>query len=869
MKYLHSKLACITMPVLVMTASALVTFNTVAQDDILEELEEVIVTGTYIRRTSQAHTSTPLPSFDQSDICNSCAKDIRDLIEILPINAGAQNNSDNLTQNFTAGTSNINLRGLGVSSTLVLLNGKRQVTSAVQTDPGSSFVDTASLVPALAVERLEILKDGASAIYGSDAVAGVANFITRDNFEGIEVQWEHRSRTDNGSQDDTNIDAVIGGSMGDTGHFLFAASFLDRSSLVAGEVDWLVPQNGSSGFGNPGSYVVPSQGQTVADRDCEVNGGILQTLSSGSTVCRFDFGPQVTFVPDEQRLQGFARVTLDWSDTTKIWSEIGYARNKITREVSPSFPVLNTPVVPASHPENYFGEDVFFQGRPYGNGSPTEINNYDHNTFRFAFGASGEFTESLFWDLSYVTSQNDALINVRDVIANNFQAALNGLGGINCVGTTPGVDGCLYFNPFSTSFTTAPNDAELKAFIIGDYIGDAESEMKIAEVIFSGNDLFDMGGGAAGFAIGAQYREESLSYVYDSITQQDGFAFLIGNPNFTGDRDVYAIFGELRLPLSERLELSAAVRYEDYGGKVGDTTDPKLSIMWRPTDEISVRGSVGTSFRAPSIFQTKGIQTGFANITDADGSTTFAGNRTVGSDNLVPETSTAYNTGISWSPNDVLEIDLDYWRFEFEDVLTKNSAQAIVNANPNDERVIRTSAGTIAIVNTSFINANAITTDGIDLAVRAYFETALGALSPSFDATYVMTYDLENSQGISIDGAGQRNGTNFGDPSPELRANLGLNWSTEQHSASAYLRHVSGYDDEQKNLDIDNYTTLDLQYSYNFGDILKAESEMSLTIGVINATNENPPFVAIAGNYDPRTGDPRGRRAYVKIGTTF
>jgi outer membrane receptor protein involved in Fe transport len=894
MSFRLNELARLTMPALVAATSILVPTKILAEETNFQ-LEEITVTGSYIKRKSQSDQSTPLSSFDQSSLQDAGVKDLRDLIEIMPTNSGAQNNSDNLTQNFTAGTSNINLRGLGVSSTLVLLNGKRQVLSAVQTNDGSSFVDTASLVPTLAVERMEVLKDGASAIYGSDAVAGVANFITRDDLDGAELQWEYRKRTDNGSQDDLNIDGVVGGSFGESGHFLLAASYLDRSSLVAEEVDWLVPTDSLSGSGNPGTFVGDSIGK-VADPNCEEHGGYL---IGGS--CRFDYGPQVTFVPDEQRIQGFARATWDWDETTEVWSEIGYARNKITREVSPSFPVLNAPTVSADHPENTFGEDVLFIGRPYGNGAPTELNHYDHNTFRFAFGASGEFTESLFWEASYVGAQNDVVINVRDVNVNNYQRAIDGLGGVNCKGDVPDAEGCLRFNPFSTSFTTAPNDPALKDYIIGEYLGDAESEMNVMEFIVSGNDLFSLPGGEAGFALGFQYREESLSYVYDTITQHDGWGFLIGNPNFSGERDVSAVFAEVMLPLTETIEVSAAVRYEDYGGVVGDTTDPKLSVLYRPTETLSFRGSISTSFRAPSVFQTQGIQTSFVNIRDRDANlvdgevelkddTTFSGNRTVGTDTLTPETSTALNIGLSWAPNDVWEVDLDYWSFTFEDVLTQTNAQAIVsnenyirggapdangvyNPNPDlnfrDPRVVRDSAGTVSIVNTAFVNANAIETSGIDLSVRGYYETDIGSFSPSFDSTYVLTYDLEDESGNKIDGAGSRNRTNFGNPSPELRANLGLGWAYDKHSANLFVRYVSSYDNDQYGQSIESSTTMDAQYSLDLGDWLKDDTESTLTLGVVNLTGENPPFVKTPANYDPRTGDPRGRRIYLKIGTKF
>ena len=372
-------------------------------------IEEVVVTaktGTRIAR--QVDSPSPLSSYDAEDLLDAGLKDIRDLVGVLSINAGAENNSDNLTQNFTVGTANINLRGLGVASTLVLLNGRRQVLSSVQTDDGSSFVDLAALVPMLAIDRVEILKDGATAIYGSEAVAGVANFITRQGFEGIEVQAEYRSRVSDGSQDDLVLDAVIGGNAGEA-DFLLAASYLDRSSLVLIEVDWLRPA--TSGFGNPGSFNVPSLGRTVADPQCERYAGLLQELANGGAICRFDYGPQITAIPNEQRTQAWGRVDLELSEWGNLWAEFGYARNDISRDVSPSFPVLNTPLVPANNPGNTFGEAVFFQGRPYGFGQPPEINYYQHDTARLALGIDGRVSDRTDWNVSLVHAVNDSLLN--------------------------------------------------------------------------------------------------------------------------------------------------------------------------------------------------------------------------------------------------------------------------------------------------------------------------------------------------------------------------------------------------------------------------------------------------------------------------
>ncbi len=806
--------------------------------------------------------------YDDEMLRDAGLRDIRDLVGVLAINAGSENNSDNLTQNYTVGTANLNLRGLGVASTLVLLNGRRQVLSAVQTDGGSSFVDLAALVPMLAVDRVEILKDGASAIYGSEAVAGVANFITRQGFDGAEFQAEYRSRSGNGSQRDVSLDGVVGGDLGDTS-YLLAASYLDRTSLLLGEVDWLRPS--TSGFGNPASFNVPSLGRTVADSGCARYEGLPQDLAGGGSLCRFDYGPQITAVPTEQRTQAWGRIDRRMNETIRMWAEFGYARNDISREVSPSFPVLNTPLVPAAHPGNPWGEDVYFQGRPYGFGHPPELNYYRHDTARFAVGAEGRLSGSTGWDVSVVHAVNDALLNPRDVIAANFQAALLGFGGDGC-DTSPtapapavaGQGGCLFFNPFSSNFEAGPGDvlhnsAELRDFIIGDYFGDGEAHLTAVELNFTG-DLPALRGA---YAAGAQIRRQTLDYAYDSITRHDGFAFLIGNANFAAHDDVYAAYGEIWVPLSARTELTGALRVEDYGAGTGDTADPKLTLLIRPSDALSLRGSFSTSFRAPSPFQTNGVQTNFTNILDHDGSRTFAGRRTVGDRNLQPETSEALNVGISWRDGASLSVDADLWRYTFEDVLRKENAQAIVNEDPFDPRVERTSAGTISIINVAFINADRIETMGIDLAVRTSFRARAGTISAWAELTRLLAYDVTDA-GLEIDALGKLNRANVGAPNQRFRAAGGLHWTRGGVGIDALLRHIGGYDDDAGG-SIGGFTTLDLAVAWPLGARPGRTVATTLTLGAANVLDEDPPYVDIAGSYDPRSADPRGRRLYLSV----
>ena len=850
-----------------MLAAGLLASPGAAQDDKADTLEEIVVTArTGSRISRQSDSPSPLTIHAGADLVDAGLNDIRDMVEILSMNAGAENNSDNLTQNYTVGTANINLRGLGVASTLVLLNGRRQVLSSAQTDDGSSFVDLAALAPMLAVERVEILKDGAAAIYGSEALAGVVNFITRSGYRGLELQTEYRARTNDGSQEDLTVDAVYGGNFGQSeGEFLVAASYLNRTSLLLAEVDWLRPA--TSGFGNPGSFNVPSLRRTVADPGCARYEGLLQQLSAGSEICRFDYGPQLTSVPNERRLQLWGQGDWRRGGTAALWAEFGYAKNDISREVSPSFPVLNTPVVPAYHPANPYREDVFFQGRPYGYGHPPEINYYEHETLRIAAGLEGELAESAFWNVAVVYGANNALLNPRDVHAANFQAALNGFGGSGCApgpDRTPGQNGCLFFNPFSSNFAADPgsplaNGQELYEFIIGDYIGLGKSQLTTVEANINGS-LPAFGGG---YAVGAQHRKQSLDFRYDTVTRQDGWAFLIGNPDFEADNSVYAVYGEIWLPLSGNLEVTGALRYEDYGSGVGNTLDPKITLLFQPADTFSLRASYSTSFRAPSPFQTRGAQTNFTNIVDHDGSRTFAGRRTLGDPTLQPETSTAYNVGVTWQERASWALSADYWRYEFEDVLRKENAQALVNANPFDARIERTSAGTISIVNVAFINADRIETTGIDLSARASMNAAAGLFSGWAEATWLMSYDVTNA-GVEIDALGKLNRANVGAPNQKFRATAGLSWARGMWEVNGLVRRIGGYEDDGGG-SIDSFTTLDANARWTFGGFPGAGQETAITLGAANLLDADPPYVAVAGSYDPRSSDPRGRRVFVAV----
>ena len=857
-----------------------------------KDVEKILVTGSYVRRSENFESPSPLAIIDSVSIDAMGAKNIGDITQTLTINTGSENNPDAFTQGATAGTSNMNLRGLGLASTLVLLNNKRQVVTAQATNGGVNFVDTSSLIPIIALERMEIVKDGASALYGSDAVAGVVNFITKKNYDGSKITAEYQDGKYGNNKE--YVLQGLWGAVGENTNILAAISYTNRSPMFTSDRRLARPQDDASSLGNPGSFFVGAT-PFIDPTGCEEYGGSPRLLAPSGTVpgleigfCGFDVGATYSYVADESRLSSYFSATKDFSDGLKWTTEVSYAKNKAERGGSPSFAILTFPTVPADHPSNVFGTDVSFFGRAIGNGAEGDPANTQSDTVRFSTTLTGELEDG-FWEVSYTAARNEFQFSVNDTLAQEFQNALYGFGGQGCdpVNGTAGVGACEYFNPFATSYTVLPNSQNVIDSFTAKEVIDSTSNLEVVEAFVS-SDLFEMDGGAAGIAVGLQYRYQDLAQDYDSLANQDSFAFVIGNPDIYGEQDVWAAFAELAMPVTEDFDIQLALRYENYGGSTGDTVDPKLAASWRVTDNFSLRGSVSTSFRAPSIFQRDGGGTSLNQMTDPlTVGPSFAAVRTSGNEDLVPEESTAYNIGFSIEPVDDWSIEVDYWNFDFTDVIIAENFQAILEADPqNPDRIVRAGDplnGPLLQVNTTYINASSLETSGLDIVSSYKMETEMGVFIPTINATYILAYDLDDPQAGDIDGLGLRNYSNIGVSTPQLRANVGVNWSTGNHSANMFVRYIDGYDDDQNCADgtlftpectlgykdIDSLVTVDIQYNVNLGAIFETDNSYVLTIGGTNITNKNPPQVFTAGGFDSKVHDPRGRQLYAKVAIEF
>ncbi|MEM9667846.1 MAG: TonB-dependent receptor [Pseudomonadota bacterium] len=897
-------------------------------------LDRVVVTGSFIRRTNQADIASPVTTVGSANIAEIGAQSLADITQTLTINTGAQNNPDAFTQGGTTGTSNINLRGLGLQSTLVLLNGHRQVLSAQQTNDGVSFVDTNSLLPLIAIDRLEILTDGASALYGSDAVAGVANYITVSNFDGVRFSTNYQFHTPDGqSQDDFRIEGLVGKTF-DRGSVLVAASYNDRSPLTT-EERRLSPLFGpdASSLGNPGAFFLlpppgspftPLAGTPIIDpTGCGEQGGNPLLLAPPVTApagldigfCQFDFGNFFNLVPDEQRVNVYAEA--DFEITENITASINYSYGDfdVQRGNSPTFPFLQTAVVPGDAPTNAFSAafgvplNLNFFGRAIGNGGQVSPADFESTTNRFTIKLENDnFLRNGFWEIAYTRAENDFVSFTEDTVTDRFQCALAGIqgtdapnpsaGGAQNCETFVGLDGPIptgqFFNPFATSFGAVPNSPEILDFIIDTGVDDATSQLDVVDIV-TGTELFDLPAGPLAIAAGFQYRNDQLTSRVDEVSAVDGFGFLIGGQPFDDSIDVYALFAEVSVPVTSWLDIDAAVRFEDFGANGGTTVDPKVGILIRPTDNLSLRGTYSTSFRAPTVFQQFGQSTTLNNISDPgpdgiigtedDAANSFGAVRAFGSAvagvELEPESSRAFNAGITYEPIENLVFDFDYYNFAFDDAITQVNFQALVLANPVDTRVFEggiatqpctaeftvvcragdPAVGAITQVNTNFTNAEAIDTSGLDFSVRYTHDAGRwGTFSPSLEGTFIIDYDIVDPTAGDIDGEGNRNFTNIGAPTPRLRANLGLTYGNGPFFYNFFARYIGELDDDQNpGALVGDQTRFDMQWGVNLAEFIDLTDSAVFTIGVTNLTNEEPPFVNTGGGFESRVHDPRGR----------
>lgn len=886
-------------------------------------VEEIVVTGSLIRRDGYDQR-VPVQVVDREDIELAGHANVIDIARDLPVNAGSE-----LTQETgdLLGVAQFNLRGLGLGSTLTLLNGRRAGISAVADGGGNEFVDI-NQFPLSMIERIEIQTDGASATYGSQAVGGVVNIITRSGFEGFELA----ARAEGASNDAHSL-SFASGAATDRASFNVYGTYYHQRRNDRSDFDWLVDRIGGGGdplqsrltssTGAPGSYVAavtdPATGtisrfsnSTFPDPDCTAAGGILR----GSR-CRHDFFDQVSVIPEEDRLQVFSELDYELHERLAFFSEAHFSRNRINRTQGPGLfqngLVDNGSIfVPADHPFNFFvadpaadtgiayvdpavwdnavhqAVDVVAIARPFGarfngegNAGDREV---DLDYWRFLGGLRLELPGDWTGELVYQTAHSRRAFNT---VFNFIADAIN----------QAAVDGS--WNPFGTALAdpnlVSPKDGVSVAgndpFVLDSLSTNEQSTHKArqytVDAVFSG-ELAEFRGGAIAAAAGAQYRFENFSFVPDALKAAGESQSPDPQPGASGDQDVVSLFAETIVPFGELIELQAAVRYEDYDEQGGDTTDPKLAARYQPTEWLGIRGSYGSSFQAPSsrqtsISSTRQVFDDPASVNPATGAlecvdrgVQISGEvRVAGDETLRPQSADNFNLGVVLEPLDGLSISLDYWNFDYRDLITLDEgAQAIIENDcaddgiPNDPRVERDSGGNIRLVNSNFINTGSVETDGFDLVLDYGFETAnLGGVNLTTAATFIDSFEVRNDAGSApFDAVGSRNFRNQFRSLPELRANLSASWFYGSHAVTGTVRYIDSYLNDQNDEEIASFTTFDLRYEYEW-DSPFSDAPTFVSVGANNLFDEDPPSLGegTRPGYDPTVHSVRGRILYMSL----
>ncbi|HEY5654865.1 MAG TPA: TonB-dependent receptor, partial [Woeseiaceae bacterium] len=690
--------------------------SAIAQDDGDEVIEEIVVTGSYIKGASTTG-ALPVTVVNRSELEALGAPTTTDVVNNMVINSGSENRSNALgNQNRNTGTANINLRGLGLDKTLVLFNGKRQTIHSTSAGEGNSFVDI-NMLPGIAIERIEILKDGAAATYGSDAVAGVANMITRTTFEGLEMSTSYRARTDSPSAASWDISGIWGWADDDS-NLVIAAAYSGVDQLVGNEVDWTTGQldanRGVSSLAGPGALILTpdvtdgaqlaalfgyigswgelasviyntdpnnlgfiNRGYPMIDPGCEANGGLrfnvagttpelfpVDALNNVYGRCGYSFVEHYNLQDDQKKTNVWLTYRRDLGDDMEFYGEMGYYGNDVDNiRNSPSFPVLRFETIPAENPGNWMGIDGIYLGRPFGQNYPSMPSWRHYKNWRFVGGLRGDTTGGWGYDASVSFSSSNVKESSPTVLQQEFSDALDGLGGPNCntATGTPGVGDCMWFNPFSTRWSSIPNDPAVEQHMRSSNDHDMTADLMVFDLVLT-RDLWETDNGTVQSAFGLQYRNESLDSKRNlEATIPDTFIFVGGGAEFDESQDVFAIFGELAVPLADNIEAQLALRYEDYGDQVGDTIDPKIALLWNANDQVALRASASTTFRAPSLHQRFNRETALLPLVDVPKgggtpSTGYKGAEATGNPNLEPESATTFNIGLVLTPSEAFNL---------------------------------------------------------------------------------------------------------------------------------------------------------------------------------------------------------------------
>ncbi|MCH4293675.1 TonB-dependent receptor [Shewanella sp. 3B26] len=607
-----------------------------------EKVERIEVTGSRIKRTDM-EGANPVTSIDAAAIEKMSVNNVGDLLQNLTSSAGAAVNTQ--TNNGGDSSTRFSLRGIGSDRTLVLINGRRVVAGG---GGANSSVDL-NTIPTAIVKRVEVLKDGASATYGSDAIAGVVNIITKDDFEGFEFKVNYGG-SDKGDATQKGVDVTFG-TASDRGNVVVALGYNTQGDAFMGDREFSEFELRAypDGHTEPGGSSAPPWGNyNTADGRVSRGPDYGDWRAYDGGTDSYNYNP-VNYLqtPSTRRYASlFANYTLGefgFLGEVNAFAEGNYVQTVGNRLLAPEplAPLVFFGQEAPYSPNNYYNQKY---GPKDANGNAYEIADWrrrmletggradmrDYKTFRTAVGFNGVLSNGWDWEVAYTWGQSDAttrgqgyfnLDRVAEAVGptgwldGNGNLIVDGAGNpvvdgsgsqLVCLDSDNNViDGCVPLNVFGVPGTDTEITADMLQYISGDYntteLG--RNSQEVVQAVVSG-DLFDLPAGSVGFAAGWEYRKESGSYTPDSLILQ-GITTAGSAVGTNGGYDVQEFFGEVIIPiladkpLAHMLDVEAALRYSDYS-TFGTNTSGKLGIKWMPVETLMVRATISDAFRAPT-----------------------------------------------------------------------------------------------------------------------------------------------------------------------------------------------------------------------------------------------------------------------------
>ncbi|WP_228895239.1 TonB-dependent receptor [Pseudoduganella aquatica] len=811
-----------------------------AQEAAQQPMQRVEITGSNIRR-AQAETASPVQTLSRADIEKSGKTTVAELMQTLAVdNQGSVPMT--FGGGFASGASGISLRGLGAASTLVLINGRRVAPYGLADDGQKVFADL-NVIPSEAIERVEILKDGASAIYGSDAIAGVVNVILRRDFQGTTVRASQGVSEERDGHD-TRLAITHGIGSLDSDRYNFMASLeYGRKGAVANSARSgrrYIGRSDLRDYGFSAQETLGGTGAIVSNNNAgsAVNGNVrnpdtLDYYSRGNPAgagftrffpgaacanftrhpqgdpgggCLIDAQQQYSEIqPEQETANAFARLSYQLSPGWLAYSELNFYHSNSTATTTPSTvsasvgypggPVSNAAVqLGAAHPDNpYFGRAARL--RYLAADAGPRVSHVGSDFTRFVAGAKGNWQQ---WDIdaAWLFSQNEVSNTRTGYLQRDVAFALLDPSPAN-VAAARARSAAYAALPAGSYWRIGENAGLNSAALYGalspTIANDAATRINQLDVKAS-REFGQLAGGALGVAVGAEYRRESTELAPTQGTEI-GNIIGLGYSAYKGKRKASAVYAELLAPLHKTLEASAALRY-DHFSDVGNSYTPKAGLKWTPVKEFALRGTFARGFRAPSAAE-NGVGGLAAFSTAEDPARCALGVQVacnpasiaiITSPNpaLAPERSKSYSAGVVWDPLPRTSVSLDFWQIKRKNEINQEQTDAAIAAGhiarDPSTAVLPGDPGAITAVLARYVNSSNTKVRGADLDLRKTFGMgSWGTLSADAKWTHLFKWLRTETDGSQRDFAGTHGNCDVTNciGTPDDRVNLSATWERD------------------------------------------------------------------------------------------